>query len=221
MKFWIRINGLQEGPMDIEQLKAQKITPTTYVWCAGMKDWAYARDVADLQDIITTNCEREEPENINPQNIVTATENSFSPATEPVVTETHPEQTQEANPYEQKTELSAEEQHSPQAETIQKEPVQPTFITTDTHIKSNQPVYERPCPSNNMVWAILTTIFCCQPLGIVAIILAAQVSSKYYESGYDTAKKYSDWTAILCIANIVLAILLASVFTPLLLFAEI
>jgi hypothetical protein len=32
--------------------------------------------------------------------------------------------------------------------------------------------------SNNLVWAILSTLFCCLPLGIVAIVYAAQVDSK-------------------------------------------
>ena len=52
MKFWIRINGLQEGPMEIDQMKQYNITPTTFVWCAGMKDWAYARDVEDLKEVL-------------------------------------------------------------------------------------------------------------------------------------------------------------------------
>ncbi|MEI6693295.1 MAG: CD225/dispanin family protein [Actinomycetes bacterium] len=30
-----------------------------------------------------------------------------------------------------------------------------------------------------MVWAILTTIFCCLPLGVVSIVYAAQVNSKW------------------------------------------
>jgi hypothetical protein len=32
--------------------------------------------------------------------------------------------------------------------------------------------------SNNLVWAILATLFCCLPLGIVAIVYAAQVDSR-------------------------------------------
>ena len=32
--------------------------------------------------------------------------------------------------------------------------------------------------SNNLVWAILATLFCCLPTGIVAIVYAAQVDSK-------------------------------------------
>ncbi|WP_374012364.1 CD225/dispanin family protein [Pseudoxanthomonas koreensis] len=31
---------------------------------------------------------------------------------------------------------------------------------------------------NNLVWAILTTLFCCLPLGIVSIIYASQVDGK-------------------------------------------
>jgi hypothetical protein len=32
--------------------------------------------------------------------------------------------------------------------------------------------------ANNLVWAILATLFCCLPTGIVAIVYAAQVDSK-------------------------------------------
>ena len=35
-----------------------------------------------------------------------------------------------------------------------------------------------PQVPNNLVWAILTTLFCCLPTGIVAIVYAAQVDSK-------------------------------------------
>ena len=31
---------------------------------------------------------------------------------------------------------------------------------------------------NHLVWAILTTLFCCLPLGIVSIVYAAQVDGK-------------------------------------------
>lgn len=36
-----------------------------------------------------------------------------------------------------------------------------------------------PKPDNYLVWAILVTLFCCVPFGIVAIVFAAQVDSKY------------------------------------------
>lgn len=31
---------------------------------------------------------------------------------------------------------------------------------------------------NNLVWSILTTLFCCLPLGIVSIVYAAQVDGR-------------------------------------------
>jgi len=34
-------------------------------------------------------------------------------------------------------------------------------------------------PPNYLVWAIVTTILCCLPFGIVSIIYAAQVNSKW------------------------------------------
>lgn len=39
--------------------------------------------------------------------------------------------------------------------------------------------YGAPPPPNHLVWAILTTLFCCLPAGIVSIVFAAQVDSKW------------------------------------------
>lgn len=46
-------------------------------------------------------------------------------------------------------------------------------------------------PSSNMVWAILTTILCCLPFGIVSIIYASKVDSEYARGNYDNAIKNS------------------------------
>ncbi len=42
-------------------------------------------------------------------------------------------------------------------------------------------------PSSNMVWAILTTIFCCLPFGIVAIVYASKVDGMWQAGYYDAA----------------------------------
>ena len=62
---------------------------------------------------------------------------------------------------------------------------------------------KRTAPDNHMIWAILCTLFCCLPLGIVSIINAAKVDSLYrtgdYEGAYkaaEDAKKYALWGAI-------------------------
>ncbi|NQU85073.1 MAG: CD225/dispanin family protein [Mariniphaga sp.] len=46
-------------------------------------------------------------------------------------------------------------------------------------------------PPNYLVWAILTTIFCCLPFGIVSIVFAAQVNSKWQAEDYDGAMNSS------------------------------
>ena len=58
-------------------------------------------------------------------------------------------------------------------------------------------------PDNNLVWAILCTVMCCMPLGIVAIIKATKVNTLWYqgdeEGAYKAAadaKKYSIWGAV-------------------------
>ncbi len=42
-------------------------------------------------------------------------------------------------------------------------------------------------PPNYLVFAILTTIFCCQILGIVSIVFAAQVNSRWASGDFDGA----------------------------------
>lgn len=43
------------------------------------------------------------------------------------------------------------------------------------------------CPDNHLVAAILVTIFCCLPCGVVALVKANQVNSFYYKGYYDQA----------------------------------
>lgn len=60
-----------------------------------------------------------------------------------------------------------------------------------------------PKPDNNMVWAILTTLFCCLPLGIVSIVNASKVNGLYNSGDYNgaveaanSAKNYATYSAI-------------------------
>ena len=66
-------------------------------------------------------------------------------------------------------------------------------------------------PDNNMLWAILSTLFCCLPLGIVSIINAAKVDGLYRSGGYsgaqeaaDNAKKYAQYGLVIGIIWIVI-----------------
>ena len=46
-------------------------------------------------------------------------------------------------------------------------------------------------PKNYLVGSIFATIFCCQPFGIVSIVYAAQVNSKFAAGDYEGALKAS------------------------------
>jgi hypothetical protein len=68
-----------------------------------------------------------------------------------------------------------------------------------------------PPPPNYLVWAILSTILCFLPLGIVSIVFAAQVNSKWAigdvagaQRASELAKKLTIWTVVVgVIVNIV------------------
>ncbi len=70
-----------------------------------------------------------------------------------------------------------------------------------------------PEPDNNLVWAILCTVLCCLPLGIVAIVKSTSVSKLWAQGDYagaqraaDEAKKWAMWGAI---ATVIVYVLMA------------
>ncbi len=80
-------------------------------------------------------------------------------------------------------------------------------------------------PPNYLVFAILTTIFCCQILGIVSIVFAAQVNSRWnsgdLQGALDASKNAKLWAWIafgsgflIAIVTVILAMLgvLAGIF---------
>lgn len=73
-----------------------------------------------------------------------------------------------------------------------------------------------PKPPNYLVWAILSTLFCCLPFGIVSIVFAAQVDSKYNAGNYagavdasNSAKKWAIISAVVALALTALWFLIA------------
>ena len=53
-------------------------------------------------------------------------------------------------------------------------------------------------PANFLPWAILSTLFCCLPFGIVAIVYSTQVDSYWFsgnrEAAFRSAKRARTWT---------------------------
>ena len=66
--------------------------------------------------------------------------------------------------------------------------------------QSAQRFEQMPRVPNHLVWAILATLFCCQPTGIVAIVYAAQVDSKLsagdYQGALESSQNAKTWAWI-------------------------
>ena len=64
-----------------------------------------------------------------------------------------------------------------------------------------------PCPPTNFVWAILATVLCCIPLGVMGIIYALKVTKKYTAGDLKGAQEASETGAWWIIAAIVLGVM--------------
>ena len=70
-----------------------------------------------------------------------------------------------------------------------------------------------PAPDNYLVWAILSTVLCCLPLGIVSIVYAAQVNDKWLRGDVAgamessrKAKQFATWSAIVHVGLLALVL---------------
>lgn len=99
------------------------------------------------------------------------------------------------------------------------QPQQPYQQYQQPYQQYYQPNYaqgQRPMkPDNYLVWAILCTILCCLPLGIVSIVYASKVDNLYAAGDYfgaqdasNKAKNFAMWGAIIAVVGIILYILI-------------
>ncbi len=72
------------------------------------------------------------------------------------------------------------------------------------YFRSTQPVNNfRPCPSTYFPWAIVTTLLCCFPAGIIALIYSTMVESRYSRGDYYGSVKASETALLWCIIALV------------------
>jgi Interferon-induced transmembrane protein len=71
-------------------------------------------------------------------------------------------------------------------------------------------------PDNYLVWAILTTVLCCLPLGIVSIIYSTKVSGLWSQGRYAEAQAAADnakkWAIIAAIVGAVIGVIIAILY---------
>lgn len=174
-KEYFYLNGdTKTGPFSFEALKRAPINPDTLVWHSALPDWVPARTLPELQALFASD---------GTSNGTAAEANynrrepNYNTAADRPVTSSAP-------------------QPAPSAfEAAGK---------TNTASAYNPNVPRPPMPENYLVWAILATIFCCIPLGIMAIINSSKVSSAYAAGDYEgamkaskDAKKWALWTTII------------------------
>ena len=51
MQYWINHNGVQSGPMGLDELKQMGLTSAAYVWHEGLADWVIITQLPELQDV--------------------------------------------------------------------------------------------------------------------------------------------------------------------------
>lgn len=165
MTYWIVIDDVQQGPMSLEEVLAHPaLQPETPVWHDGLPDWTVASEVPELKIRFG---------------------NGTVPPFEPQPLKEPERQTPPPPPADFNPDYNGWQQ--PQQPWQQpRQPWQPQQPWQQPN-GQGQP----PMPSNYLVWAILTTICCCQIFGIVAIIYAAQVSPAYFRGDYARAEKMS------------------------------
>ena len=105
---------------------------------------------------------------------------------------------------------------APQPQYQQPQYQQPQYGYQQPQYGYQQPQYGNmpPRPDNNLVWAILCTVLCCLPLGIVAIVKASSVNNLYDRGDYagaeaaaKSAKSWAMWSAISAVVIWILYVL--------------
>lgn len=96
----------------------------------------------------------------------------------------------------------------PPASAPQPQPQSVVYVQTNS-AGTSQP--SMPKPDNHMLMAVLTTVFCCLPLGVVGIVYASKVDGLYYAGDYagatNAANSARRWSLIGIVGSIVISII--------------
>ncbi len=93
----------------------------------------------------------------------------------------------------------------PQYSPAQGNPAQPTAPMPEWWYADNRKAPKMP--SNYLAFAIIVTICCCLPTGIVAIIYSSKVSQAFYRGEYDRAENCSHNALLWCLISLLLGLM--------------
>ena len=186
-RYWINFRGKQSGPHSLEELERMGVDKTAYVWHSGLDDWVKITKVSELNEMLERMADG--VENVASQE----TELPQGDATEDDVPELPPNYYGQPN--------------NAMGPAPQQVGYNPQYASGGNGYAA-QAVAETPeCPPTNMVWAIISTICCCWPLGLFGIFFAYKTKKHYREGNYQKAEKFSEYGAWSIILSIVFGIM--------------
>lgn len=178
--YYITPENEQRGPVEAAMLASCGVDSNTMVWTEGMANWQRAGDLPDLSFFI------------------------LSTSTPPPFNASQSQPQFDASQQQQygSTQQSGGSFQSQQAYDASQQAYNPSGFDSQNNqgyaaasnpftnnASGNMPPYK---PDNNMVWAILSTLCCCLPLGIVSIVYASRVNGYYYSGNYAAAQEAAD-----------------------------
>lgn len=219
MKVWIHINGIQEGPYELEELPLNRINQDTPVWYEGLDYWKeaskapevagyMARKAAEATDSRTNGEECEaEPTSQEPYVITPELESEPEPESEP---ESDSESESDSDSESESEEPYNQQPYGPQAYGQQ--------LSNQIFDQSYNQAYQgwtNPAEEEGkkaptyLVWSILLTLLCCNPIGIIAIITAIITGRRNSNYDYAGAKRMSEatawWIMIVIVTSLIMA----------------
>ena len=216
-QYWINFKGRQDGPMSLEQMAQMGVDESAYVWHSGLPDWVKITAVPELNEMLqkakfAPHEEEEVPQ--LPQEETTnddlVEQNTANPVEDVVGLDEAAEDALELNNIDEEVPELDEEHILADPDGDQQSPAS----AYSPHMGSGMPIAQQAasevpkCPPTNLVWAIIATVLCCTPAGIVAIVFAYLTKKNYREGNYEKAQRMSDWGAWMVIASIILGIIM-------------
>lgn len=186
MEIYIHTNGSNMGPYSLEQLKGLGISPDTPVWYNGLPDWTPAGAAPATRELFFAP---------SPDKAIVPAEPSAEAQPAPAPGESAPPVPGGQQGYNPNQGYYGGQGYNPQG-------------------YSYGPGQQGPPPSY-LAWAIISTLCCCMPFGIVAIIYASKVNSLWLRGDVYGAQKASQRAQLWTILAIVLG-LIANFFVALL-----
>ena len=222
MQYWIIKDGESKGPFTLEELQAMGISQTTKIWCKGMDNWTKAGET-DIADALFAHVVDEREERSAESAEASESEERSAESAEASESGELSAESAEAPESEERSAESAEASEQPRMTPPPYNPAlysQPPYTPQQPPMPGYRPQpspqqiyndgYRRgledgkkldadtdtsKCPPSNMVWAVLATVFCCMPAGIVSIVYASRVSGLYHKGDFVGAKRASDRAA--------------------------